>query len=91
VLWVLPVSTAMPGYVTPLGRYRVYSKSVQSWSNPYKEWLPYASYYAGGRALHGLASVPPFPASHGCIRVPLEFAPLLYKFDTVGTEIDVLA
>ena len=91
VLWVLPVSTAMPGYVTPLGRYRVYSKSVESWSNPYKEWLPYASYYAGGRALHGLASVPPFPASHGCIRVPLEFAPLLYKFDTVGTEIDVLA
>jgi lipoprotein-anchoring transpeptidase ErfK/SrfK len=91
VLWVLPVSTAMPGYVTPLGRYRVYSKSVESWSNPYKEWLPYASYYSGGRALHGLASVPPFPASHGCIRVPLEFAPLLYKFDTVGTEIDVLA
>jgi N-acetylmuramoyl-L-alanine amidase len=91
VLWVLPVSTAMPGYVTPLGRYRVYSKSVESWSNLYKEWLPYASYYAGGRALHGLASVPPFPASHGCIRVPLEFAPLLYKFDTVGTEIDVLA
>ena len=82
VLWVLPVSTAMPGYVTPLGRYRVYSKSVESWSNPYQEWLPYASYYAGGRALHGLASVPPFPASHGCIRVPLEFAPLLYKFDT---------
>ena len=91
VVWVLPVSTAMPGYVTPLGRYRVYSKAVESWSNPYKEWLPYASYYAGGRALHGLASVPPYPASHGCIRVPLEFAPLLYKFDTVGTEIDVLA
>jgi lipoprotein-anchoring transpeptidase ErfK/SrfK len=91
VLWVLPVSTAMPGYITPLGRYRVYSKSVESWSNPYKEWLPYASYYSGGRALHGLASVPPFPASHGCIRVPLEFAPILYKFDTVGTEIDVLA
>jgi hypothetical protein len=46
---------------------------------------------AEARALHGLASVPPFPASHGCIRVPLEFAPLLNKFDTVGTEIDVLA
>ncbi len=91
VVWVLPVSTAMPGYITPLGRYRVYSQSVESWSNPYKEWLPYASYYAGGRALHGLFSVPPYPASHGCIRVPLEFAPLLYKFDTVGTEIDVLA
>lgn len=91
VVWVLPVSTAMPGYITPLGRYRVYSKSVEFWSNPYKEWLPYASYYAGGRALHGLSSVPPYPASHGCVRVPLEFAPLLYKFDTVGTEIDVLA
>jgi lipoprotein-anchoring transpeptidase ErfK/SrfK len=91
VVWVLPVSTAMPGYITPLGHYRVYSKSVESWSNPYKEWLPYASYYSGGRALHGLSSVPPYPASHGCIRVPLEFAPILYKFDTVGTEVDVLA
>lgn len=91
VLWAIPVSTAMPGYITPLGRYRVYSKSIESWSNPYKEWLPYASYYSGGRALHGLSSVPPYPASHGCIRVPLEFAPLLYKFDTVGTEVDVLA
>jgi hypothetical protein len=91
VVWVLPVSTAMPGYITPLGRYRVYSKSVESWSNLYSEWLPYASYYSGGRALHGLSSVPPYPASHGCIRVPLEFAPILYKFDTVGTEVDVLA
>ena len=91
VLWVLPVSTAMSGYVTPLGRYRVYSKSVESWSNPYKEWLPYASYYAGGRALHGLAPSHHFPRATVASECPLEFAPLLYKFDTVGTEIDVLA
>ena len=67
----------------------MYSKSVESWSNPYKEWLPYASYYAGGRALHGLASVPPFPASHGCVRVPMWIAPTLYATNDYGETVYV--
>ena len=90
VLWVFPVSTARPGYTTPLGRYHVFAKYLDSWSVPYREWMPYASYFNGGIALHGLAFVPPYPDSHGCVRIPLEFALTVYQFDTVGTEVDVL-
>jgi lipoprotein-anchoring transpeptidase ErfK/SrfK len=90
VLWVLPVSTGRPGLATPVGRFHVYAKYLDSWSVPYQEWLPYASYFNGGIALHGLASVPVYPDSHGCVRVPLEFAPILYRFDVIGTEVDVL-
>ena len=27
-------------------------------------------YFVGGYAIHGNPSVPPYPASHGCVRVP---------------------
>ena len=32
--------------------------------------LYYPSYFLGGLAIHGSNSIPPFPASHGCVRVP---------------------
>jgi lipoprotein-anchoring transpeptidase ErfK/SrfK len=73
------VSTAGPGHVTPDGHWRVYSKSRMSWSTLFHVWLPWASYIHGGIAIHGFASVPGVPASHGCIRVPMPEAPWVYK------------
>jgi lipoprotein-anchoring transpeptidase ErfK/SrfK len=35
--------------------------------------------------------VPPYPASHGCVRIPLWFAPGLYSRWPVGTTIRVYA
>jgi peptidoglycan hydrolase-like protein with peptidoglycan-binding domain len=35
-------------------------------------WNPY--YFDGGIAVHGLASVPAYPASHGCVRIPMRVA-----------------
>ena len=37
-----------------------------------KMWNPY--YFNGGIAVHGLASVPAYPASHGCARIPMHIA-----------------
>jgi lipoprotein-anchoring transpeptidase ErfK/SrfK len=37
-----------------------------------------------GVALHG-GAIPPYPASHGCIRLPLNFAARLYSVTSVGT------
>jgi hypothetical protein len=91
VVWIFPVSTARPGYVTPLGRFHIFSKFIASWSVPFQEWMPYASYFTGGIALHGLDQVPVYPWSHGCVRIPLEFAPIVYQFDTIGTEVDVIS
>ena len=69
------VSTAAPGHVTTSGNFHIYAKAKMSWSYLFHVWLPYANYVVGGIAIHGFASVPPYPASHGCIRVPMPEAP----------------
>jgi len=83
------VSTAAPGHVTTSGNFHVYAKSKMSWSYLFHVWLPYANYVVGGIAIHGFASVPPYPASHGCIRVPMPEAPGVYAWATLGTPVSI--
>lgn len=85
------VSTGTAGYTTPTGTFSVYRKEQRSWSVPYQVWLPWAAYFNGGIALHGHASVPTYPASHGCVRVPMPFARAVYRFAALGTRVDVIA
>jgi peptidoglycan hydrolase-like protein with peptidoglycan-binding domain len=87
----ISVSTGGPGHSTPAGSFRVYRKEERSWSNPYKVWLPFASYFNQGIAFHAYPSVPPYAASHGCTRVPPPFAAELYAFARMGTPVRVLA
>ena len=81
------VSTAAPGHVTPTGHWHVYAKYRMSWSNLFHVWLPWASYVVGGVAMHSFSSVPPYPASHGCIRVPAPEAVWLYQVTPIGTPV----
>jgi peptidoglycan hydrolase-like protein with peptidoglycan-binding domain len=77
------VSTGATGN-TPLGRWHVYNK-VAGWS-----WvLWYPSYFLRGFAIHGYPEVPAYPASHGCVRVPMWLAPWLYERIPMGGEIYV--
>jgi len=70
VVRTLPVSTGNPnvGITTPSGTLSVTRKSPK-WDGPRYKPLYIRSY--GVLAIHGYPSVPPWPASHGCIRVPL--------------------
>ena len=81
------VSTAAPGHVTPTGTYTIYRKEQMSWSVPFQVWMPYASYFTGGYALHEYPDVPPYPASHGCVRVPAGDSVVVWDFATLGTPI----
>jgi lipoprotein-anchoring transpeptidase ErfK/SrfK len=85
------VSTGIPGSstVTPAGTFEVFRKELNSWSVPFQQWLPYASYFFRGIAFHEYASVPPYPASHGCVRVPAPEAKYVYRFATIGTTVIV--
>ena len=83
------VSSGAPLPVTPPGSYEVFRKENPSWSVPYQVWLPYASYFNNGIAFHEYPDVPPYPASHGCVRVPAPEAPWLYKFAKFGTAVVV--
>jgi hypothetical protein len=74
---------------TPSGTFRVYRKELLSWSVPFKVWMPYASYFVGGIAMHEYSYVPSYPASHGCVRLPAGDAIRVYGFADVGTPVYV--
>jgi hypothetical protein len=78
-----------PDLGTPPGSFRIYRKEQQSWSVPFKTWLPYAAYWDRGWALHGYPDVPAAPASHGCARLPLPEAPVVFAFVSIGTPVRV--
>lgn len=75
------------GGVTPVGTFRVYVKSLLSWSVPFQVWMPYAAYFRGGIAMHQSPDVPSYPASHGCVRLPEGEAERVYRFVDVGTPV----
>ncbi len=83
VALVAHVSTGATGN-TPVGRWRVYRKVV-GW-----DWvLWYPMYFIGGFAIHGYPEVPAYPASHGCVRVPMWLAPRLFADHPYGTTVIV--
>ena len=80
---VVHVSTGATGN-TPLGSWHVY-RTVPGW-----DWvLWYPLYFKGGFAIHGYPSVPAYPASHGCVRIPMWIAPTLYGTHGQGTTVVV--
>jgi L,D-transpeptidase-like protein/putative peptidoglycan binding protein len=80
---VVHISTGATGN-TPIGRWHVYRKVV-GW-----DWvLWYPMYFLRGFAIHGYPSVPAYPASHGCVRVPMWIAPKLFMQIARGQTIYV--
>jgi lipoprotein-anchoring transpeptidase ErfK/SrfK len=88
VVRALHASTGIAG-LTPAGSFRVYVKALLSWSVPFEVWMPYAAYFTGGIATHQSPFVPPYPASHGCVRLPEGEAERVYRFVEVGTPVVV--
>ena len=56
--------------ITPTGRFTV-KRKIKGWHKSPLGLLFYPNYIYGGVAIHGNPSVPPVPASHGCIRIPI--------------------
>jgi hypothetical protein len=79
------MSSGAPATPTVLGRFRVYRKSPGTNSHG----MVHSSYFIGGYAIHGYASVPAYNASHGCLRVPIPNAWSIYQWVGMGTVVDV--
>jgi L,D-transpeptidase catalytic domain/Putative peptidoglycan binding domain len=77
------VSSGKPSTPTVFGSYRFYSKTPGTNSHG----MVYSSYFIGGYAIHGYASVPNYPASHGCLRVPIPNAVSIYNWIDLGDPI----
>jgi PKD repeat protein len=89
VALIVPVSTAgLPGKFTPVGRFSIYRKVVGFDPSPLGT-LYDPMYFTGGYAIHGNPSVPPYPASHGCVRVPMWVASHLYATNPYGETVYV--
>ncbi len=91
VVRAIAVSTGKPSTPTPPGSYRVYAKIPRWWSTPFREWLPWALPFVGGIAFHEFAVVPPFAASHGCVRQAFAVARWTYAFAYVGMPVKVVS
>ena len=85
VVLVVATSTGATGN-TPLGLWHVYRKV-----NGFDWVLYYPSYFLRGFAVHGYPDVPPYPASHGCARIPMWIATTVYSMIPDGSTIYVYA
>lgn len=76
---VSTVSTGKKGKETPTGVFTILQKKVTHHSNLYNSApMPYMQRLTwDGIALHA-GNLPGYPASHGCIRLPMDFAKKLY-------------
>ena len=84
------VSTGKPGKETPPGQFPIMEKRRHHTSNKYSNapmpFMQRMTIY--GVALHG-GDLPGYPASHGCIRLPMKFAEKLYALTDLGDTIYV--
>ncbi len=87
------VSTGGPGHNTPSGSFRAGYKEEIHYSSLYENApMPWSVQVHGNFFIHGFSSVPDHPASHGCIRMPLDGdnpAKRFYEWVDVGTPITV--
>jgi len=90
--WILraPVSSGQKGRETPAGIFSVIEKQAEHYSNLYDDaYMPHMQRITwSGIALHG-GPLPGHPASHGCVRMPYDFAKRLFGLTKLGMRVIV--
>jgi len=90
--WILraPVSSGQKGRETPAGIFSVIEKQAEHYSNLYDDaYMPHMQRITwSGIALHG-GPLPGYAASHGCIRMPYDFAARLFDATRLGMRVIV--
>ena len=83
------VSTGKKGHSTPTGIFSILQKARHHRSNIYSDApMPFMQRLTwSGIALHASGHVPPYPASHGCVRMPNDFAKSLYGMTGMGMHV----
>jgi lipoprotein-anchoring transpeptidase ErfK/SrfK len=76
-------SSGKPSTPTIQGKFRVYMKTPGTNAKGMVD----SNYFIRGYAIHGYAEVPPYAASHGCIRVPIPDAASIYSWISLGDTI----
>ncbi|MBI1385842.1 MAG: L,D-transpeptidase family protein [Rhizobiales bacterium] len=85
---VATCSTGRKGHATPTGVFTILQKDADHVSSTYKgAAMPFMERLTwSGIALHA-GNLPGYPASHGCVRLPLEFAKHLFSITHLGVVV----
>jgi lipoprotein-anchoring transpeptidase ErfK/SrfK len=85
-----PISTGMKGHPTPMGVFSIIQKHKLHHSNIYSGApMPYMQRITwSGVAMHA-GVLPGYPASHGCIRMPMAFAMKMWNWTRMGARVIV--
>jgi L,D-transpeptidase catalytic domain len=82
---IYPISSGKPSTPTILGDYRVYLRTP----GYLPDGMYYSDFFIRGYAIHGYDPAPDFPASHGCMRLPISDAISAFNWLTLGDWVDV--
>jgi lipoprotein-anchoring transpeptidase ErfK/SrfK len=92
LIGVTTVSTGKRGHRTPTGSFTILQKNRRHFSNLYNNApMPNMQRLTwGGIALHA-GALPGYPASHGCVRLPMEFSKVLFGVTKMGGRVHIVA
>ncbi len=75
--------------VTPTGRFHIYSRYSNGWQPGPLGSMYRPNYFYGGYAVHGMTSVPAYPASHGCVRMTVPAMDRMWSSLWVGMPVAI--
>jgi L,D-transpeptidase catalytic domain len=84
VVEIYPISSGKPSTPTILGNFRVYSK-VPGYL---PDGMYFSNFFIRGYAIHGYNPAPDYPASHGCMRLPIVDAISVFNWIKIGDWVD---
>ncbi|WP_319460208.1 L,D-transpeptidase family protein [Micromonospora sp. RTP1Z1] len=88
VVRILDASSGKASTPTPTGNYTI-QRRIDGWRQSDLGLLWRPNYFYRGYAVHGATSVPNYPASHGCVRVPIPAMNRLWSIIGVGVPVHI--
>ena len=75
--------------ITPTGRFHIYWRYSNGWQPGPLGSMYRPNYFYGGYAVHGMTSVPAYPASHGCVRMTVPTMDRMWSSLWVGMPVAI--
>jgi hypothetical protein len=82
---IYPISSGKPSTPTILGHFHV----IERTPGYLPDGMYYSNFFYGGYAIHGYDPAPDYPASHGCMRLPIVDAISVFNWLNYGDVVDV--
>ncbi len=82
---IFEMSSGKPSTPTVIGNFAIYLKTI----GVNEKGMVDSNYFVGGYAIHGYPDVPIYPASHGCLRIPIPDAAAVFQWARFGYPVDV--